>query len=338
MGSQLRSNETALLHPNEAPSPERGHHARPAPDSDQPPFPAGTLLALTAAGLLLGGAAGLALTGRGARPSRAGRLAAIGAGLLATSVLADSAMEHYRGNYRKAAMPVAPLAALVTLATATAAAVSRSGALVKSTLFGGAVTTGLFGLGFHFANITRRPGGLSWNNLFYRAPFGAPGALALAGLAGLGAIGADWKRGKRATRQAGSFMGAVTALGLFGLTAEIALLHFRGAFHNRLMYAPVVAVPLTGAAIAVATARPSPGRLDLVRTSLATTMTLGLVGTGLHAYGVSRGMGGFRNWTQNLFQGPPMAAPPSLTGIGLMGLSAIELISASTRHGRRRHG
>ena len=37
-------------------------------------------------------------------------------------------------------------------------------------------------------------------------------------------------------------------------------------------------------------------------------------------------MGGFGNWTQNLFQGPPMAAPPSLLGIGLTGLAALDLL------------
>ena len=57
-------------------------------------------------------------------------------------------------------------------------------------------------------------------------------------------------------------------------------------------------------------------------------MALGVAGTGLHAYGVSRNMGGFGNWTQNLFQGPPMAAPPSLLGLGLMGLSALQLLES----------
>ncbi len=284
---------------------------------------------------MLGGAAGFAVSRRGALPSRASRLAAGGAALLAASVLADSAMEHYRGNYKKPAMYIAPVAAAAALATAIAAGASRGASHLKGSIFGGVIATGLFGLGFHAKNILRRPGRLSFNNLFYRAPFGAPGALVLSGLAGLGAIGArnadNWRAPRRKTQNGGRFLGAATALGLFGLTAEVGLLHFRGAFHNKLMVAPVAAVPLTGFAMAAATARSSATANKRARDALLATMGLGIAGTGLHAYGVSRNMGGFKNWTQNLFQGPPIAAPPSLAGLGLMGLSALELLSNQRR-------
>ena len=131
---------------------------------------------------------------------------------------------------------------------------------------------------------------------------------------------------RRGTAGVGRFLGATTALGLFGLTAEVGLLHFRGAFHDKLMYAPVAFLPLGGLAWSprVRHVRPALERTD--GAALGTTMALGVAGTGLHAYGVSRNMGGFGNWTQNLFQGPPMAAPPSLLGIGLTGLSALELL------------
>ena len=66
---------------------------------------------------------------------------------------------------------------------------------------------------------------------------------------------------------------------------------------------------------------------------MATTTALGLIGSGLHAYGVSRNMGGFRNWTQNLFQGPPIAAPPSLAGIALMGFASLELLKSRNNGG-----
>ena len=132
--------------------------------------------------------------------------------------------------------------------------------------------------------------------------------------------------GRGSTGRVGRFLGATTAFGLFGLTAEIGLLHFRGAFHDKLMYAPVAVLPLSGLAMAASSAFPSRGRSRRTRVALGTTMALGVAGTGLHAYGVSRNMGGFGNWTQNLFQGPPMAAPPSLLGIGLTGLSALALL------------
>lgn len=312
-----------------------GHGARPASSLKQPFVKTSTLLGLAAAGLLLGGAAGLAAGSRGAGPSRASKLAAGGAALLAASVLADSTMEHYKGNYRKPAMHAAPIAAAITLATAVATLLSRRASHVKSMIFGGSIVTGLFGLGFHVKNIRERPGGFSFNNLFYRAPFGAPGALVLAGLAGLGAVDArraddiDALGQSYGAPRVGRFMGAMTALGLFGLTAEVSLLHFRGAFHDKLMYAPVAVLPLGGLAVAASSAVPSKALKARTRSALGTTMVLGAAGTALHAYGVGRNNGGFANWTQNLFQGPPIAAPPSLIGIGLMGLSALDLLRSA---------
>lgn len=52
---------------------------------------------------------------------------------------------------------------------------------------------------------------------------------------------------------------------------------------------------------------------------------------GFHAYGVQRNMGGWRNWSQNLLQGPPLPAPPSFTGMALAGLAALELMKGSAR-------
>lgn len=256
--------------------------------------------------------------------------------MLAASVLADSAMEHYRGSYRKRPMVVAPLAAAATLAAALAATRTGGQGRLSQAVFGAAVATGLIGTGFHFKNITDRPGGLSFNNLFYRAPFGAPGALLLAGAAGLGASAAESavRAGRFATndRQAvGRGLGALTVAALFGLTTEVGLLHFRGAFHNRLMFLPVLGVPTTGLLLLTALPKGSgPARRRAGR-ALTLTSGLGALGSALHAFGVSRNMGGFANWSQNLFAGPPIAAPPSLAGIALMGHAALELLSTPPR-------
>ena len=317
-----------------------------------PTVRAGTLLLLAGSGLMLTaiGGAGLSRRVAGRRPARATQMAACGAALLAGSVLADSAMEHYRGSFKKPAMLVAPPAAAVTLITAVVTALSSRFGALKSAVFGAAIATGLFGTGFHVKNILRRPGGLSFNNLFYRAPFGAPGALALAGAAGIGAVaaeratqrsalapGVETSGGRRrqarlpnpvagARWRVGRGLGGVTSAGLLGLVAEVGLLHFRGAFHNKLMYLPIACVPLAAAAMLSASAIPSAGRAGAARRALQATAVLGIVGTGLHAYGVSRNMGGFANWTQNLFVGPPVAAPPSLAGIAMMGFAALDLL------------
>lgn len=306
-------------------------------------FVAGALALATAGGLVT----------RRSRSSRAARAAATGSALLASSVLADSAIEHYRGNYRRRAMFAAPGAALLTLAAAIATRREARSARWEGAAYAGAVATGIVGTGFHARTILRRPGGLSLNNLFYQAPFGAPGALALAGGAGLAAIAAQRVSTFDARRDAAHDakpeaaqpvmdrrlrtargVAALAASGLAGLTAEIGLLHFRGAFHDPLMYLPVAAVPVTGAALLAAVAAPRRRlRRRLAARALTVTAVLGVAGLALHAWGVGRNMGGFHNWTQNLFAGPPIAAPPSLAGIAALGFAALDLLDVGTGAG-----
>ena len=58
---------------------------------------------------------------------------------------------------------------------------------------------------------------------------------------------------------------------------------------------------------------------------------MGIAGVAFHAYGVSRSMGGWRNWRQNAFNGPPLPAPPSFSGLALAGLAALGLLRGSSR-------
>jgi hypothetical protein len=37
-------------------------------------------------------------------------------------------------------------------------------------------------------------------------------------------------------------------------------------------------------------------------------------------------MGGWRNWSQNVLNGPPIPAPPSFTGLALAGLAGLGLM------------
>lgn len=273
----------------------------------------------------------VALAGRAARPRRAPdvhegsiRRTRDGAAILGASVLVDSAMEHFRGGYENRAMYLAP-----TLAAASvAASLSEPGSRPRG---GGArlahvvsLATGLVGTGFHLWNVTKRPGGLCWNNLFYAAPIGAPGALAVAGLLGL-ATEAIASR-PRDSRRNGRALAALTGVALLGETAEVALLHFRGAFHNPAMYLPVTIPPVAGLALIGLAARPDGGGHGAVRILLRTVEVLGVVGTGFHVYGVARNMGGWSNWRQNVLAGPPVPAPISFTGLGLAGLAALDLL------------
>lgn len=236
-----------------------------------------------------------------------------GAAVLAGSVLLDSAMEHLRGGWHNRAMYAAPLASLAVLAAATRSQ-RRVGHFVG-------IVVGTGGLGFHLVNILKRPGGLCWNNLFYAAPLGAPGALATAGLLGLAA--ARQERHDAAQWRARALLGFVGTT-LWAETAEVWLLHFRGAFHNPAMLLPVAVPPLAGAALLARAACPKT-RLR-ARALLSATFALGLLGTGFHVYGVSRNMGGWRNWRQNTLAGPPVPAPISFSGLALAGIAALDLM------------
>lgn len=255
----------------------------------------------------------------------AGRQLNLSAALLALSVLADSGVEHYRGSFNNRAMYIPLLSAAGALAASVCGAFDqRSGKhRGRDVLYGLSAATGLAGLAFHTYNIGKRPGGFSWLNLFYAAPIGAPAALVLAGLLGRGA------ESTRALSNRGRLLAAVSALGLFGTSAEAALLHFRGAFQNPAMVLPVTLPPVAGALIGAAAVAPRRAPRRLTRWWLKLTALLGFAGVGFHAYGISRAMGGWRNWTQNVLNGPPLPAPPSFTGLALAGLAALGLIEGS---------
>ena len=63
----------------------------------------------------------------------------------------------------------------------------------------------------------------------------------------------------------------------------------------------------------------------LTRWSLRLLAGVGLLGSAFHAYGISRNMGGWRNWSQNLLNGPPLPAPPAFAALAIAGLVAVRL-------------
>ena len=242
----------------------------------------------------------------------------LAAGTLSVVVLADSAVEHYRGGFYNRVMFAAPLLSSMTLATSLTSR-SRSGATPAHLL---AVAGGLIGTGFHLFNVVKREGRLSWLNLFYGAPVAAPLGLTFAGLFGLAA---DHVRRSHRLPFFARALAAVTAIGLAGTAGEAALLHFRGAFHNKLMYLPVTIPPVAAIALAkdAARARPAESTRSLLRAAVA----IGIGGSLLHTLAVQREMGGWRNWTQNIHAAPPIPAPPAFTAMALAGLAALELMN-----------
>jgi hypothetical protein len=171
---------------------------------------------------------------------------------------------------------------------------------------------------------------LSWQYLFYGAPLGAPIAILLAGLLGFMAERVrSTPEGEAPTflgAPAGRLSAGVTAVGLLGTAAEAGLLHFRGAYHNPFMFIPVTLPPAAAIVMSeMALGKPERDRA-FSRWWLRLTAAIGFAGVGFHAYGVHRNMGGWRNWRQNVLNGPPLPAPPSFAGLALAGLAALALL------------
>ena len=193
-----------------------------------------------------------------------------------------------------------------------------------------AAATGLVGTGFHIYNVGKKTGGFCWQNLFYRAPLGAPMAILLSGLVGFCSERVrESARGATPTifnLPAGRTMAAVMGAGLLGTTGEAGLLHFRGAFHNPFMMlagdAPAARRPAHG----IGGGRAAGTQPRFTRWWMRLLAVMGFAGVGFHAYGVSRNMGGWRNWSQNILNGPPLPAPPSFAGLALAGLAALGLM------------
>lgn len=251
------------------------------------------------------------------------------ASLLALSVLTDSAMEHYRGSFENPAMFAPLLSSALTLLASLhggADANARRHPL-RHAVYVAAGATGAAGGAFHLYNVAKRPGGFSWDNLFHAAPLGAPGALFAAGA--LGIFGerlrdADGSDPRMAGMPAGRALALLAGIGLFGTVMEAGLLHFRGAFQHRAMYAPVTVPPIAAAMLVNAAVAP-PGDRLWTRLWLRLTTALGVVGAAFHARGIARRQGGWRNWSQNIFAGPPLPAPPGFSALALAGLAALRL-------------
>lgn len=267
----------------------------------------------------------------------AARQLSLGAALLALAVLADSALEHHRGSFRNKAMYAPLVSASLALGGSLHGALDRRAARhpVRDAIHALAAATGIAGLGFHAYNINKRPGGWSWLNLFYAAPIGAPFALTLSGFLGRGAERARSLAEGRPAATLGvplqRLLAAVSAAGIVGSAGEAALLHFRGAYHNPAMVLPISVPPVAATLLGAAAISPGRRAHRLARRWLKLTAFLGFAGVGLHAFGVARNMGGWRNWSQNVLNGPPLPAPPSFTGLALTGLAALSLIEEIER-------
>ncbi|WP_428374231.1 hypothetical protein [Lichenicoccus sp.] len=254
------------------------------------------------------------------------------AGVLAASVLADSAVEHYRGQFHNNAMFTPLVTASLSLAVSAHGNADKRPLAhhARDAVYLLAAATGLVGTVFHSYNVLSKPGGLTWQNLFYSAPLGAPAALSLSGATGfLAERVRDTPPGMPPTIAgvaAGRVVGVATSVGLLGTMGEAGLLHFRGNYQNPFMYVPVSLPPFAAVALGLAALGRTGQRSRWTRALLRLTAAMGYAGAGFHLRGVARQMGGWRNWSQNILNGPPVPAPPSFTGLAMAGLAALGLL------------
>jgi hypothetical protein len=105
-------------------------------------------------------------------------------------------------------------------------------------------------------------------------------------------------------------------------------MHFRGAYQDPAMVLPVSVPPIAAGLLGAYAIAPQSMPRRPVWGALWITAGLGVAGVGFHAYGIARNMGGWRNWSQNVLNGPPLPAPPSFLGLALVGLAALTLMDA----------
>jgi hypothetical protein len=116
-------------------------------------------------------------------------------------------------------------------------------------------------------------------------------------------------------------LSAATAASALPLTFEIYLEHYKGSFGDKWEWVPIALAPAVVASGVAGVTSERAARTWLPLTS-ALYGACGLIGTALHARGVHRRPGGFREPTYNLVMGPPLLAPGSLGLVGAMGVVA----------------
>ena len=251
---------------------------------------------------------------------------------LALLLAADALAGHYRSGFVLRAQYAPLISGGVLIASAVAAVVAPEAAWANAALRAAgwlAMATGAVGLAFHhFYGIVRKPGGYKWllHYLMYGAPQLAP--LALAGVRVLALITARGLAGE--TNFAGVSLRAAlfvfVAVALAGAVSQAGVLHYRGAFNNPAMYAPLTAPLLAVSACIWMAFAPSRAASLALAILLWLTFLAGFVGLGMHLRGLGRQMGGLYVTLFNWLEGPPAFAPALFAGFAAVGLVAIYLL------------
>ena len=260
------------------------------------------------------------------------QLIALIAALLTLLALAEAWIGHYRSGFPLRAQ-YAPFASGGLLIVAALMAVIAPGATSVQTALRAAgwiaFVAGLVGVGYHhYYGIAHKAGSykLLLHYLMYGAPQLAPLALSTTGA--LGVVAAHGVAGQSVVLgvELRSALLGIVAVALTGAIAQVAILHYRGAFNNPVMYAPLTVPVFAAATSGWMSAAPTAAPHALGRTLFVLTFLTGFVGLGMHLRGLDRQMGGLHLFLFNLLQGPPPLAPATFAGLAAVGLIAMEMV------------
>lgn len=251
--------------------------------------------------------------------------------LLTVLVLIDAWAGHYRRGFIHRAQYAPFISGGILLLCTVAAVIAPRTHAIEVALRGAgwlAIATGLIGFGVHhYYGVIRKPGGYrrALNSVMYGAPPLAPLALTAMGVFALiisqGLLGATQLAGVPIR----TALLATVVICLLGAIVQAALLHFRGAFNNPLMYAPLTIPVLTVLVGIWMMAEPGPTARITLGSLFWLTLVTGFVGLGMHLRGFDRQMAGLYVALFNWLQGPPAMAPALFAGLAAIGLVATGL-------------
>jgi hypothetical protein len=246
--------------------------------------------------------------------------------LLTLLILADAFAGHYRSGFVSRSQYIPFISGVLLIVSAIAAVVRPQDAWTNLALrFAGwlVLVSGLVGFGFHhYYGIAKKPDGHKWllHYLMYGAPQLAPLSLAITGMLALVAANGLADQISVAGLSLRTVLLSLVAMAIGGATLQAAILHYRGAFNNPLMYAPLT-VPVLAIVMSIWMII---GPNDIVSLALTIllwlTFLLGFVGLGMHLRGFGRQMGGLYVTIFNWLEGAPAFAPALFTGFAGVGL------------------
>lgn len=251
--------------------------------------------------------------------------------LLTLVLLMEAFLGHYRSGFT-VRMQYSPFVVGLGLLGAFTCGIALPRAEVTRLAFRiagwSAILLSAVGVGFHwYYGVVEKPGGVRWllHHLMYHAPLFAPLGLAVAGGVALIAEASLGGHAVIGNLSPPRFSVILTAAALSGLMIQVAILHYRGAFKNPAMYAPLI-VPLFALGAALWHLVWTGGSGNAYVAALWLTLLLGFGGWGWHLRGLDRMMAGLYVSHPNLLEGPPPVAPLLFALVAAVGIVGARLL------------